>query len=287
MYMSNVNEQIEEPTANPYNSKKSWHTPDAPSRGKADGLFFEEAPQPQATRQQAAPAEDEQESKGRTNYKKRYDDLKKHYDQKIADFKQKELELTAAATEMQPAYAPPKSTEDLESFREQYPDLYETVETVAHLQSEQQVQALKTKMSVIEEREAAIQRREAEETLKSKHPDFEQIRGDDKFHDWAKEQPEAIQDWIYNNPDNVNLAIKAIDFYKMENGIQTSSKQKTKKSQAPKSSAADMVSTRTTQIDAKEPKIWSQREIANLSMAQFDKYESEIDQAVMEGRVAP
>ena len=284
--MSNVQEQIEEPTANPYNSKKSWHTQDAPSRGKADGLFFEEAPQPQATRQQAAPSEDEQESKGRTNYKKRYDDLKKHYDQKIADFKQKELQLTAAATEMQPAYAPPKSTEDLENFREQYPDLYETVETVAHLQSEQQMQALKTKMSVMEEREAAIQRKEAEASLKSRHPDFEDIRGDDKFHSWASDQPEVIQDWIYNNPNNVNLAIKAIDLYKMENGIQIGTKQKTKKSQAPKSSAADMVSTRTTQIDAKEPKIWSQREIAKLSMAQFDKYESEIDQAIMEGRIA-
>jgi len=284
--MSNVNEQIEEPTANPYNSKKSWHTQDAPSRGKADGLFFEEAPQPQATRQQAAPSEDEQESKGRTNYKKRYDDLKKHYDQKIADFKQKELQLTAAATEMQPAYAPPKSTEDLENFREQYPDLYETVETVAHLQSEQQMQALKTKMSVMEEREAAIQRKEAEASLKSRHPDFEDIRGDDKFHSWASDQPEVIQDWIYNNPNNVNLAIKAIDLYKMENGIQIGTKQKTKKSQAPRSSAADMVSTRTTQIDAKEPKIWSQREIAKLSMAQFDKYESEIDQAIMEGRIA-
>ena len=105
-------------------------------------------------------------------------------------------------------------------------------------------------MTVIEEREAAIQRREAEETLKSKHPDFEDIRGDDNFHNWAKEQPEQIQDWIYNNPDNVSLAVKAIDLYKMENGIKTSSKQKTKKSQAPKSSAADMVSTRTTQIDA-------------------------------------
>jgi hypothetical protein len=46
-----------------------------------------------------------------------------------------------------------------------------------------------------------------------------------------------------------------------------------------------MVSTRTTQIDAKEPKIWSQREIAKLSMAQFDKYENEIDQAIMEGRI--
>ena len=283
--MSNVNEQIEEPTANPYNSKKSWHTQDAPSRGKADGLFFEEAPQPQATRQQAAPSEDEQETKGRTNYKKRYDDLKKHYDQKIADFKQKELQLTAAATEMQPAYAPPKSAEDLESFREQYPDLYETVETVAHLQSEQQMQALKTKMSVLEERELHIQRKEAETTLRSRHPDFEDIRGDERFHEWAKEQPEAIQSWIYENPDNVNLAIKAIDLYKMENGIKTSKKQQPSKSQSSKSSAADMVSTRTTRVDSNQPKIWTQREIAALSIQQYDKFEQEIDLAIMEGRV--
>ena len=281
--MSNANEQLEEPTANPYNSKKAWHTPDAPSRGKADTLFFEEQPS-QATRQEA-PEQEEEAPKGRTNYKKRYDDLKKHYDQKIASFKQKELELTAMATETQPAYAPPKSTEDLQNFREQYPDLYETVETVAHLQSEQQMQALKTKMSVLEERELNIQRKEAESTLRSRHPDFEDIRGDEKFHEWAKEQPEAIQGWIYENPDNVSLAVKAIDLYKMENGIKIGSKQKAKKSQAPKSSAADMVSTRTTQIDAKEPKIWSQREIAKLSMAQFDKYESDIDQAIMEGRI--
>ena len=281
--MSTVNEQIEEPTANPYNSKKDWHTPDAPSRGKADALFFEEPSQ--ATRQ-AAPEQEEESPKGRTNYKKRYDDLKKHYDQKIASFKQKELELTAMAQETQHAYAPPKSTEELENFREQYPDLYETVETVAHLQSEQQLQALKTKMSVLEERELNIQRKEAESTLRSRHPDFEDIRGDDKFHEWAKEQPEAIQGWIYENPDNVSLAIKAIDLYKMETGITTKSKAKTKQSQ-PRSSAADFVSTKTTSVDTKEPRIWSEREIAALSMNQFDKYESEIDEAIMEGRVVP
>ena len=280
--MSTVNEQIEEPTANPYNSKKDWHTPDAPSRGKADALFFEEPSQ--ATRK-AAPEQEEEAPKGRTNYKKRYDDLKKHYDQKIASFKQKELELTAMATETQPAYAPPKSTEDLQNFREQYPDLYETVETVAHLQSEQQMQALKTKLSVLEERELNIQRKEAETTLRSRHPDFEDIRGDDKFHEWAKEQPEAIQGWIYENPDNVNLAIKAIDLYKMESGIKTSKKQKPSKSQSSKSSAADMVSTRTTRVDANQPKIWTQREIASLTIQQYDKYEQEIDLAIMEGRV--
>ena len=282
--MSEAIEQVTEEEANPYNSRKDWHVEDAPSRGDASGIFFEEKPKVQATRE-AAPEEAEGTSEKKTNYKKRYDDLKKHYDQKIADFKQKELELKAAATQGQPEYAPPKSLEDLEQFREEYPDLYETVETVAHLQSEQHVEALRSKLSVIEEREAAIARREAESALYAKHPDFEDIRGDDKFHNWAQEQPEAIQGWIYENPDNVTLAIKAIDLYKMESGISTK-KAKTRKSQ-PKSSAADFVSTKTTAVDAKEPKIWTQREITALSMNQFDKYEAEIDQAIMEGRVIP
>jgi len=141
-------------------------------------------------------------------------------------------------------------------------------------------------MAIIEEREAAIGRKEAEATLRSRHPDFEDIRGDEKFHAWAKEQPEQIQDWIYNNPNNVPLAIKAIDLYKMETGLNTKAKQPTGKSQSARS-AADMVSTKTTSVDTKEPKIWSQREIAKLSMVQFDKFESEIDQAIMEGRVVP
>ena len=51
--------------------------------------------------------------------------------------------------------------------------------------------------------------------LKQRHPDFEDLRGDDDFHAWAKEQPGKF-DWIYNNPDNVTLASKAIDLYKLE-----------------------------------------------------------------------
>ena len=282
--MLDVNDDVSEPQANPYNSKKSWHTPDAPSKGSADGMYYEEESQPKATRSPAP--KEETSGKGSSNYKKRYDDLKKHYDHRIAEFKQRELELKAAGQEQQAPYTPPKSEEDLQTFRTQYPDLYDTVETVAHLKSAEQLEALKTKMAIIEEREAAIGRKEAEATLRSRHPDFEDIRGDEKFHAWAKEQPEQIQDWIYNNPNNVPLAIKAIDLYKMENGLTTKAKQKTGKSQSTRS-AADMVSTKTTNVDTKEPKIWSQREIAKLSMVQFDKFESEIDQAIMEGRVVP
>ena len=270
--------QYEEEVSNPYNARKAWHTPDTPKMGDADGLFYAE---PQATPEEAP--EEEAQPRKRTNYKKRYDDLKKHYDQKLAEFKQTEQELRAEAMQAQPAYSPPKSEEELESFKQEYPDLYNTVETVAHMQSQRQVADLEAQLQSMRQRESEVLRREAESTLKQRHPDFEDLRGDDDFHEWAKEQPEQIQDWIYNNPDNVTLASKAIDLYKLETGKSQTKSQP--RQQRPQGSAADMVSTKTTSVDSKQPKIWTEREIAAMSLDQFDRYEDEIKQAMMEGRV--
>jgi len=270
--------QYEEEVSNPYNARKAWHTPDTPKMGDADGLFYAE---PQATPEEAP--EEEAQPRKRTNYKKRYDDLKKHYDTKLSEFKQKEQELLAMAQSAQPAYSPPKSEEELESFKQEYPDLYNTVETVAHMQSQRQVADLEAQLQSMRQRESEVLRREAESTLKQRHPDFEDLRGDDDFHEWAKEQPEQIQDWIYNNPDNVTLASKAIDLYKLETGKSQTKSQP--RQQRPQGSAADMVSTKTTSVDSKQPKIWTEREIAAMSLDQFDRYEDEIKQAMMEGRV--
>ena len=62
----------------------------------------------------------------------------------------------------------------------------------------------------------------------------------------------------------------AIDLYKLENGINQTTKQP--KQQRSQGSAADMVSTKTTSVDAKQPKIWTEREIAAMSLDQFDKH---------------
>lgn len=267
----------EEEQANPYNQKKSWHEQDVKETKSADSLFFEE----QATSEDDGTPE---EKRPRTNYKKRYDDLKKHYDQKISEFKQREQELEAMARSAQPQYQPPKSLEDLQRFESEYPDLYDTIETVAHMRSEEQMNALQKKLSAIEMREAEISKRDAEIALKERHPDFEDIRGDDNFHEWAKTQPEEIQRWIYKNPDNVSLASRAIDLYKMENNIAI--KKSSRPSQLSKSNAADMVSTKTTGVEPQQAKIWTQREIAALSLDEYDRYEEEIDRAIQEGRVA-
>ena len=275
---------VEEKAPNPYNAKKDWHTPDKPSMGDADGLFYSRPKEEQATPSEESETPPAKNSKG-VNYKKRYDDLKKHYDNRIAEFKQKEQELLAEAAEKAPKYQAPKTLEELEQFKAKNPDLYETVETVAHLQSENQTEELKQQLTALQEREADIMKREAETVLRERHPDFEDIRGDDAFHEWAKEQPDDIQKWVYANNSDATLASRAIDLYKMEKGI-NQPPQKRQSKQQENRSAADMVSTKTTAVDAKAPKVWTEREIANMSIDQFDKYEDEIKQALAEGRIA-
>ena len=275
---------VEEKAPNPYNAKKDWHTPDKPSMGDADGLFYSRPKEEQATPSEESETPPVKNSKD-VNYKKRYDDLKKHYDNRIAEFKQKEQELLAEAAEKAPKYKAPKTLEELEQFKAKNPDLYETVETVAHLQSENQTEELKQQLTALQEREADIMKREAETVLRERHPDFEDIRGDDAFHEWAKEQPDDIQKWVYANNSDATLASRAIDLYKMEKGI-NQPPQKRQSKQQENRSAADMVSTKTTAVDAKAPKVWTEREIANMSIDQFDKHEDEIKQALAEGRIA-
>jgi len=271
---------VEEKEPNPYNAKKSWHVPDNKVPENADGLFF--AP----TEEQATPSEESEtppEKSKRVNYKKRYDDLKKHYDNRLSEFKQREQELLSDAASKVPAYKAPKSLEELQKFKEQNPDLYETVESVAHLHSESQVEGVRQQLSAIQEREADLVKREAESILKTNHPDFEDIRGSDDFHGWAKEQPEDIQRWVYANNSSADLASRAIDLYKLEKGI-IRSPQKQSKSRS-KRSAADMVSTKTTAVDSQAPKIWTEREIAKMSIDDFDKYQDDIQEALSEGRI--
>tara|TARA_R110002167_G_scaffold170284_1_gene368209 strand:- start:442 stop:1329 length:888 start_codon:yes stop_codon:yes gene_type:complete len=279
-----------EPVPNPYNQKKSWQTDNVmPKEGKtATSLFVE--PQPAETIVSEEKGETQQavstdKPYKKADYKKRYDDLKKHYDTKLNEFRGREQELIQEATASRPEYIAPKTVEELERFKAQYPDVYDVVETVSHLQSEAKTEELKTQLNVLQERETATLRREAENELLNKHPDFANIRESDEFHQWAKEQPTDIQAWVYNNPNNVSLATRAIDLFKQDMGISQNT-QAQKRSTKSNSTAADMVSTKTTTVDAAgEPKIWTQEEISNLSMDQFDKYEKDIDQAVLEGRV--
>ena len=282
--------ELQEENANPYNQKKSWHTDIEENFDTADGVFFEK---PKAKKKEAIPSEPveqvaEQESPKdepykRPDYKKRYDDLKKHYDSKLNEFKSREQELLEQAAENRPNYVAPKSPEELEKFREEYPDVYEVVETVSHLQAEEKSKDLKEKLERLQQREQELVRKDAEKRLMDKHPDFEDIRNSDDFHGWAKEQPKSIQDWVYNNADDADLASRALDLFKKDIGMDVAPKKSNSKRS--KKSAADMVSTKTTSVEPQQEKVWTEKEIASMSMDQFDRYEAEISEAMQQGRI--
>jgi hypothetical protein len=284
-----------EETPNPYNANKPWHKGEDKPFLSSDNMYFEEP----SEKNKLFKSDDitEVEAEGSVNteelettkdrpykkpdYKKRYDDLKKHYDNKLNEFKHREEELINQV--QQPEYKAPKTEEELEKFKTDYPDVYEVVETVAHMQSETKAKVLEERLSKLQERENQLVRQDAEKRLVERHPDFEDIRNSDDFHTWAKEQPESIQNWIYSNADDADLASRALDLFKKDFGIEPT---KTKSSSKPtKKSAADMVSTKTTTVEPKQEKVWSEREIAALSMAEFDKYEKEISDAMQEGRI--
>ena len=282
-----MTEEVLQEEANPYNAKKEWHNVEDKPFVSSDSLFF--APESEAKAEPSSVEEIEQEVSEdkpykRPNYKKRYDDLKKHYDSKLNEFKHREQELLEEATKNRTEYKTPKSAEELEQFKNEYPDVYEVVETVAHLQSESKAKVLEERLSQLQQREQEISQRDALKRLAEKHPDFEDIKNSDTFQDWTKEQPASIQQWITGNADDADLASRALDLFKKDFGIESSEKKKSS-SKPTRQSAADMVSTKTTSVEPKQEKIWSEREIAALSMADFDKYEKEISDAMQEGRI--
>ena len=116
------------------------------------------------------------------------------------------------------------------------------------------------------------------------HPDFNDLRQQDEFHDWAAKQDPTIQGWLYENTSNAKLAARAIDLYKMDNGQSKLTKKEEK--DVKKEAAKAITKTRkSAESDAPKKKIWTTTEISKLKAHEFEKLEKEIDLARLEGRI--
>ena len=134
----------------------------------------QEADPQEATPQEEANSFVEAKKEETHDYKKRYDDLKRHYDEKVGEFKT-EIEtlrktMTQHAQEMPRGVTPPKTAEELEEFKERYPDVFEVVQTVSSLQTESQVAQLREELGSIKEREQELEKQKAFEELLRLNP---------------------------------------------------------------------------------------------------------------------
>ena len=306
--MSKNEEGRQEAEANPYNRKKSWHTDNVmpTDRTSADTGLFVPNPagninaseatadgNPDDTTDNTAATMDKVQDSAlnvesnpytKVDYKKRYDDLKRYYDRKLGEWSSKEQELKVQLQENRPKYTPPKSKEELDAFKNDYPDIYGVVETVSHLQSQNEVKSLQEELESLKKANTTLQQREAELELSKYHPDFEQIKESDDFHDWADVQPMEIKKWIYENNSNGALAARAIDLYKKDRGLGFDKKTEKKKL---KNEGADLLVKTNEQAqipDSKEP-FFKRSDILKLSDEEFIRYEKDIVKAQREGRI--
>ena len=288
-------QQSNETEANPYNAKKDYIDYEQ-MKANASKEFADantiavKKDQPKVVVDSMQPTETEEDTPEeqadkpykKVDYKKRYDDLKKHYDGRVNSFKSREEELLAEIRANRPKYKAPKSAEEIEAFKKEYPDVYGVVETVAHLRSSKETEDLKQEIKSLKDLNQTVNKEKAEAKLARMHPDFEQIRESDDFHSWAESQPEAIKGWVYGNATNAELASRAIDLFKQDTG---KSKSKPELS-GDLVAASEMVKVKNSkEIGYGSKKIWTRSQIAAMSQSEFDKNEKAITEAMSEGRV--
>jgi len=216
-------------------------------------------------------------SEKEVNYKKRYDDLKRHYDRKVNEWKSTEQTLKAEKklgnTQL------PKTPEELDQFRQKYPDVYDVVQSISTLNAENKVKEIEGRLEQLTEKEQDAIVRTAEQELLVNHPDFTELRATEDFQQWLEDQPPSISDGLYKNNTDSRWASRVIDLYKADRNTRT---------RRPSSKASSQSVTKTRRTDTpsrKEDKLWTRDEIAKLKPSEFAKLEEEIDKAQREGRI--
>ena len=215
-------------------------------------------------------------------FKKRYSDLRRHQQKQAEEFK---TELAALKSQLESATKKemklPKSDEDIETWATEYPDVAAIVETIAMKKAREQSTALEERLKAIDEMHNSATKEKAEAALMQMHPDFDDIRDSDDFHEWAEEQPKWVQDALYENDNDARSAARAIDLYKSDRGIGKETKSKSNKS------AAEAVSTKNKRSKPQSDEASTylkESDVDKMSTQEYEKHADEIMDAIRSGK---
>ena len=232
--------------------------------------------------EETEPEEVEPSGAEEKTFKKRYSDLRRHQQKQSEEFK---AELEALKSQLSAATKKemklPKSDEDIETWAAEYPDVAAIVETIAMKKAREQSSALEERLKAIDEMQNSATKEKAEATLMQMHPDFDEIRDSDDFHEWAEEQPKWVQDALYENDNDARSAARAIDLYKADKGISKATKSKNDKG------AAEAVTTKSKKSKPQSDEASTylrESQVERMSAQEYEKNADEIMDAIRSGK---
>ena len=234
-------------------------------------------------KQDASPEEEVEEEPTNAEektFKKRYSDLRRHQqkqtDELKAEINNLKIQLEQSTKKQMQL---PKSDEDIESWAKEYPDVAAIVETIAIKKANEQQASLEERVKALDDMQQSVSKQRAETELLQMHPDFDEIRNDDDFHAWAEEQPQWVQNALYENDNDARSAARAIDLYKADKNI-TAKKPSSK-------DAAKSVSTkgkRSKPASDDSGNSYKESDVQRMSAKEYEKHSDDIMEAIRNGK---
>ena len=217
-------------------------------------------------------------------FKKRYGDLRRHAQEKEKTYQDEIFKLKEQLTQTaKKEINLPKSDEEIAKWSQEYPDVAKIVESIATKKAHELDSSLEERMKALTDREADATRARAEADLMRIHPDFEEIRNDQQFHDWVETQPRWVQQALYENENDSKSAARAIDLYKVDMGLVETKKKKIN----PSKEAAKAVTKGTAASPANSREGQSNQiresDVANRKAHEYERNEKAIQEAIQNG----
>jgi DNA repair exonuclease SbcCD ATPase subunit len=216
-------------------------------------------------------------------FKKRYGDLRRHSQKQQTDLQKQIDELKSQLEKSTKEQIKlPKSEEELAEWVKEYPDVAKIVETIAIKKAQEQSTELEARLKQLDQVQYQAKKEKAEIELMRLHPDFDQIRDQDDFHEWVEQQPEWVQKALYENETDAKSAARAIDLYKADMGIKTN---KRSRKEEEKDAARGFAAGKGSAPDkGTESGFIKESDVDKMSSREYEAKQEEIVTAIKSGK---
>ncbi len=219
-------------------------------------------------------------------WKKRHSDLRSYSQKQINDL-QKELETIKAqlndATKKQIKF--PKTEEEVEDWIKKYPDVAGIVETIALKKVSELRKEVEEKEQKNLKDKYQVELDKWMNKIVKEHPDFYELRDDDKFVEWVMKQPKYVRAAFGEGipfdelGDAAQTIISAIKLYKIDNG-----KKPVKNDSKDAARSIQTKGTRSAPQGDKDPNLIYESDFINMHPREYEKHDEKIMKAMKEGR---
>lgn len=199
-------------------------------------------------------------------FKKRYSDLRSHTSRLENDLRREinglKDQLTQATKKTMDF---PKSAEEVNAWANKYPEIYDTIVTIARKNAIDVAKDTETKVQAIEQREFESTKRRAYLELVDAHKDFPDIATSQDFIDWVETQPRYIYDALYVNETDAASAIRAVDLYKADRGTFKKNEVKEKKNDDTRDAARQVPKGQSSAPNSGNAPKWTESKLQGVN----------------------